>query len=180
VILTLQIIGPAPDNPREEMRHTFDEIGGALGRETDNAWVLPHPRVSALHAVISSRDGVFYIEDRSTNGTCLNSPQNRLARHRPHALSGGDHLFIGPYEIQVSIKVGRPADPYRTAGRADPFTDEDPFQLPPAGREVSRLVSSPAFDSETVDPIELLEEHPDDPSRKQREARWRGISITCP
>ena len=44
-------------------RHTFHEDGGSIGRETDNTWVLPHSKVSGLHAVITFRNAVFYIED---------------------------------------------------------------------------------------------------------------------
>jgi predicted component of type VI protein secretion system len=49
-------------------RHTFHEDGGSIGREADNTWVLPHSKVSGLHAVITFRNAVFYIEDRSRNG----------------------------------------------------------------------------------------------------------------
>ena len=44
-------------------RQTFSQDGGSIGRERDNSWVLPHAKVSGHHALISYRDGGFYIED---------------------------------------------------------------------------------------------------------------------
>ena len=84
-------------------RQTFHEDGGSIGRETDNTWVLPHSKVSGLHAVITFRNAVFYIEDRSRNGVYINSSKNRLERGRPYALKSGDRILIDPYEIRVSI-----------------------------------------------------------------------------
>src|SRR4051812_44863073 len=52
-------------------RHIFHEDGGSIGRETDNTWVLPHSKVSGLHALITFRNAVFYIEDRSRNGVYI-------------------------------------------------------------------------------------------------------------
>src|SRR3954452_19701634 len=84
-------------------RHTFHEDGGTIGRENDNSWVLPHSKVSGIHAVISHRHGVYYIEDRSRNGVYLNSSKQRLERGRPQPLNSGDRILIDPYEIRVSI-----------------------------------------------------------------------------
>jgi type VI secretion system FHA domain protein len=179
VNLTLQITGPASSHVRGPSHHTFDEAGGRLGRDPDNDWELAHARVSAYHALISWRNGVFYIEDQSTNGTCLNSPQNRLPRGRPHALSPGDRLFIGPYEIQVSLTDGRAAE-RRSAGRGSAL-DTDPFQRISSGDEIASVVSGPAFDSETVDPMVLLGEIPGNseakPARTPHAEDLEGASL---
>jgi type VI secretion system protein ImpI len=100
VILILEVTSPPMTGAA---RHTFHEDGGRIGRESDNSWVLPHSKVSGLHAVISCREGVYYIEDRSRNGVYLNSSKNRLERGRPHPLNSGDRLVIDPYEIKVTI-----------------------------------------------------------------------------
>jgi type VI secretion system FHA domain protein len=103
VTLSLEITSPQPTSGAAS-RQTFHEDGGSIGREIDNSWVLPHSKVSGHHAVISYRNAVYYIEDRSRNGVCLNSSKNRLERGRAYALKSGDRILIDPYEIRVSIE----------------------------------------------------------------------------
>jgi type VI secretion system FHA domain protein len=149
VTLSLEITSPNLDGAH---RHTFDETGGTIGRHPDNSWVLPHPKVSAHHAVIACRKRVFTIEHHSTNGIGLRSTRNqrtrlaaiepevvRLTRGRAYSLNSGDVLFIGPYEIRVSV---RSAD-RDAADRVRASNTEESFP----GLMV---------DSDTVDPIQLL------------------------
>jgi type VI secretion system FHA domain protein len=167
VLLSLQIISPASANVSSS-RHAFDETGGSIGRESDNAWVLPHSKVSGHHAVITYRDPDFYIEDTSRNGVFLNSSKNRLPRGQPQPLKSGDRLLIEPYEIRVSITHDRadhaPASVAPMAGRppalhgrdADPFGDDDPFAAaPPLGAPAERP-SPDAMSRQELDPLELL------------------------
>ena len=86
--LTLKITASSGTKPAET-RHVFTEAGGIIGRAGGNSWVLPHNKVSAKHALISFRNGVFYIQDKSRNGTSVNSPENRLVADRPYALKAG-------------------------------------------------------------------------------------------
>jgi type VI secretion system protein ImpI len=147
VILTLEVMSSQLAKLGGASRRTFREEGGSVGRDSDNSLVLPHPKVSGHHAVISHRNGVFYIEDRSTNGVCLNSPEKRLVRGRPHALEAGDRILIGPYEIRVSITRDRDDEP-------------NPFDLDSAApRPIdSSGLESPAAEiaGEALDPLELL------------------------
>ena len=85
-----------------------------------------HDKVSSRHALISFRDGVFFIQDISRNGVSLNSPDNRLDRERPYALKAGDVIFIEPYEIDVSVG----ARPERQA--FPPLAEDDPSARPPS------------------------------------------------
>jgi type VI secretion system protein len=165
VTLTLELTSPQSAGAS---RHTFHEDGGSIGRESGNAWVLPHSKVSASHAVITHRDGVFYIEDRSRNGVALNSSKNRLARGRPYALTSGDRILIDPYEIRVSIareqsdrpepaagSLGVPRDVDSRFDASDPF-DLDPFASAPVA---SSRRPSPDADvaNQELDPLELLD-----------------------
>jgi len=156
VILTLEITSSSSSSSLDgsESRQMFDAAGGSLGRDTDNSWVLPHPKVSAHHAVITCQGGVFYIEDRSTNGVCVNTTRNRLTRNRPYALKSGDYLLIEPYEIRVSVSRDDRDAAGHFAGAADPFGNEDPFgeSLEPSGRPFP----PPDLGGETVDPLKLL------------------------
>lgn len=155
MILTLEITSSSSSSlDGGASRQTFDAAGGSLGRDTDNSWVLPHPKVSAHHAVITCHGGVFYIEDRSTNGVCVNTTKNRLTRNRPYALKSGDYLLIEPYEIRVSVSGDDRDAAGHFAGAADPFGNDDPFgeSLEASGRPFP----PPDLGGETVDPLKLL------------------------
>jgi type VI secretion system FHA domain protein len=118
VILTLEVMGPRDGTPRGEDRKVFKAAGGTIGRLPDNDWVLTDPYVSSRHARIRYANGVFQIEDTSTNGVFINSPDNRIERGQPYILKSGDRIFIDPYEIRVSV-TAEPAD------EADPFRVDD-------------------------------------------------------
>ena len=176
--LTLEITSPQPGDV--VARCTFHDEGGSIGRETGNAWVLPHSKVSGLHAVISYRNAVYYIEDRSRNGVCLNSSRNRLERGRPYPLTSGDSILIDPYEIRVSVNPAgddrpRPAvenrgggqRPNRQADLSDPFDTADPFAPLPIN---SLGLDTPADDlpRQALDPMELLNLAPPDRAQARK------------
>lgn len=91
----------------------FDERGGSIGRLDSNDWTLPDAEkfVSMRHAVIRYGNGNYYLEDASTNGTFINSPDRSISRSSPECLHEGDRIFIGNYEILVQLirPVARPA-----------------------------------------------------------------------
>lgn len=171
MILTLEVSAPQGTGPGVLRRQAFNEHGGSIGRRNESSWVLPHTKVSGCHALISYRNAVFYIEDKSRNGVFINSPENRLVHGRPYALKSGDRIFIDPYEIDVSI-TGEHNEAVRrqlvdsSDGRSpgvqfngsNPFGTEDPF----AQRGVSLLESSAvtpapeAMGGQEVDPLKLL------------------------
>jgi len=168
VILTLEVTSPRASDPGDVSRHTFSREGGSIGRDRDNSWILPHRRISGHHALISCRNGVYYLEDTSRNGVCLNSPANRLVRGRPYALKVGDSILIDPYEIRVSITPdqsdtpGRGADDWpgvlSTSDQVDVARhseSDDPF-APVAISSSEFDLGSEANAGQTVDPLELL------------------------
>lgn len=124
--LTLELTPSSAAMPGDAAQRSFDEQGGTIGRASSNSWVLTHNKVSGHHAVISFRNGVFYIEDTSRNGVAVNSTENRLVRNRPYALKTGDRIFIEPYEMGVWIEGQTAAAP----PSRDPFANVDPFAAP--------------------------------------------------
>ncbi|MEJ1963378.1 MAG: type VI secretion system-associated FHA domain protein TagH [Gammaproteobacteria bacterium] len=119
----------------------FDERGGCIGRVTGNDWVLPDANnfVSSRHARVSARDGVFFLEDTSSNGTFVNAPDRPVLRGGPQPLCDGDRLYIGDYEIIVQLIPTAPADvAARTPEVAAP-------EAPPSGLGLG-----------TVDPLAAL------------------------
>ena len=90
----------------------FDERGGSIGRVAGNDWVLPDAQnfVSSRHAIVTARGGVFYLEDKSSNSTFINSADQAVSRSDPQPLCDGDRLFIGDYEIIVQLIPSAPAE----------------------------------------------------------------------
>jgi type VI secretion system protein ImpI len=138
MILTLEVTGPEAGKLGPAHRKVFNASGGTIGRVDDNAWVLKDPYVSSHHAVIRFTNGQFYIEDTSTNGTFINTPETRLHRGEPYALKPGDRIIIDPFEIRVSI-AGAPARDVPARPFGDAFGDRpraaapvgDPFRAGP-------------------------------------------------
>jgi type VI secretion system FHA domain protein len=104
MILTLEVTGPQAQEMGAAGRKAFKAIGGTIGRLPDNDWVFPDPYVSGRHALIRYVNGKFFVEDTSTNGVFINSPDNRLSRGQPQQLRDGDLLYIDAYQINVSIQ----------------------------------------------------------------------------
>lgn len=86
----------------------FDSVGGNIGRSTDNDWVLPDPQrfVSAHHARIHFRDGLYVLEDTSTNGVFINDDDRPIARRGAHVLQNGDILRFGEYQVVAMVEAG--------------------------------------------------------------------------
>ncbi|MFC4310141.1 type VI secretion system-associated FHA domain protein TagH [Steroidobacter flavus] len=104
MILTLEVTGPQAQAMGAAGRKIFKALGGTIGRLPDNDWVFPDPYVSGRHALIRYVNGKYFVEDTSTNGVFINSPDNRLTRGQPQQLRDGDLLYIDAYQINVSIQ----------------------------------------------------------------------------
>ena len=176
--LTLEVTGPQAGALGAASRKIFDAVGGTIGRLADNSWSLPDPYVSSRHAVIRYRDGTYYIEDTSTNGVFVNSPDNQLVKGQPYALHSGDWIFIEPYEIRVSITsdapksasspfdgffgpVPGPSTPPGDLRVSDPFGDPLPPPMPgrSRGMPAADIFGSPdplPVVDEEVDPLKAL------------------------
>jgi type VI secretion system FHA domain protein len=103
MILTLEVIGEQAQDLGAAGRKTFNAIGGTIGRLPDNDWVFPDPYVSGRHALIRYLNGKYFIEDTSTNGVFVNTPDHRISRTESHQLHDGDVVFIDAYQIKCTI-----------------------------------------------------------------------------
>jgi len=94
----------------------------AIGRSSDNDWVLPDPErlVSSQHCVIQYKDGRYYLTDNSTNGVELVNAGIRLRRGNSELLQDGELIRIGDYEIQARIDFNMQAID------SQPFADDSP------------------------------------------------------
>ena len=156
MILTLEVTGPQEGVLRAELRKEFQAAGGTIGRLPDNDWVLPDPYVSSRHARIRFQNGAFLLEDTSTNGVFINSPDNRLVRGQPYTLKSGDRIFIEPYEIKASIAAQPAAAPSDPFGLDDPFASPAPKARMPENAMLGDLVPESDQSPGDVDPLSLL------------------------
>jgi type VI secretion system protein len=113
VALQLRIISDHRRLLGDRSSVVFDSAGGNIGRSTDNDWVLPDPQrfVSAHHARVHFRDGLYILEDTSTNGVFINDDERPVAKRGAHVLQNGDILRLGEYQV-VAMLESRPPEPY--------------------------------------------------------------------
>lgn len=114
--LILAVAGRQAAQFGSRSRRTFEAAGGSIGRSEDCDWVLSASGVSRVHAMIRYLNGMYFIEDRSTNGMLLNDAP--LIKGDPSALKDGDRLLIDTFEVEVRLQdaAAAPAMP----GMSDP------------------------------------------------------------
>jgi len=175
--LTLKIVSPTTLPQGQEDQCVFDELGGSIGRKTQNDFVLIDPErfISSKHASIEYKQGKFFITDTSTNGVFLNNGSNPLGVNHSQELANGDKINIGDYQMQVivneqastqsTINPGWEPEPIASE-LEDPFAQFDQAIPPPAaqgfdqGFNAELDLANPFADSgvdASVDPLALLD-----------------------
>lgn len=82
------------------VRYDIRDLPFSIGRSSDRDLVIEQATVSGDHAVITREDGKYFIRDNSTNGTYLNSEENRISFSE---LNDGDRLFFDQYCYTFSV-----------------------------------------------------------------------------
>src|SRR6516162_3006178 len=79
----------------------------AIGRGTDNDWVLadPEKHLSCQHCTVEEHDGRYAITDISRNGVFVNGAEKPLGHGCTYPLNNGDRIIIGDYELAVEIET---------------------------------------------------------------------------
>jgi type VI secretion system FHA domain protein len=169
MILTLEVIGEQAEDLGAASRKVFNGIGGTIGRLPDNDWVFPDPYVSGRHALIRYLNGKYFIEDTSTNGVFINTPDNRLSRTQAQQLRNGDVIFIDAYRIRVSIEN----DP-EAPDRKDPFAG-----LRPQAKATPRRAPEPPPGEDRTASM-ALRDPDDDGESGEHGTQWFGSSEMSP
>ena len=108
----------------------------SIGRNKKNDLVIDEPTVSGDHAVVSQKDGKFFITDSSSsNGTFLNDEDNQIDSSELHS---GDKLFFDSFcytfhsdsedaeeECSRTVVVSRKKDTDTPVPDAEPVPDLD-------------------------------------------------------
>jgi type VI secretion system protein ImpI len=101
--LILAVQGEQAERFGSRRQRIFDGCDGSIGRSEDCDWVLSADGVSRLHALVRYLNGLYFIEDRSTNGVLLNGTP--LRKGEPAALNDGDRLQIDAFEVSVQVSA---------------------------------------------------------------------------
>ncbi|WP_186180607.1 type VI secretion system-associated FHA domain protein TagH [Burkholderia gladioli] len=149
--LTLAVQGERAERLAQREQR-FDRRDGSIGRADDCDWVLGAEGVSRLHALIRYLNGLYFVEDRSTNGMLLNGAP--LRKGDPAALRDGDRLQIDTFEI--AVRLGG-----ETGGNWQARTDRAPTapvststpRVPPAPAGAAAMSSSSS--AENREPLDL-------------------------
>lgn len=140
--LTLQIENFAVLDDGGPVSLQVPATGLQVGRGGGMGWVLPDAsrHISGHHFDVFQREGTWFLQDRSTNGTFLQGHRHRL--DGPHALTHGDRFQVGQYlivalmdapEDAAPVQVGS-LPPYRGGFAApEPPQREDDFWSVPGG-----------------------------------------------
>eukprot|EP01132_Coremiostelium_polycephalum_P018678 gene18678-22250_t len=123
--------GPAESAPA--LRKVFDGVGGVIGRGGGCDWTLPDTsrQVSGRHAVISYRDGRYFLTDISSNGTRLAGRSERLHEGQQQPIDDGAVFQLGPLSIRarlVSPPLGQGQDGLHRLIPDDAFLELDPLR----------------------------------------------------
>lgn len=141
--------------PTDLCQKTFKQAGGMIGRGEDCDWVIPDRKrhLSNHHALVSFRDGAFFLTDISNNGIRGGANGARLRKGEAELIEHGSVYVLGDFEIRArlvrdpatyDVEVGRP----QAAGSIipdDAFLELDPLnalcQQDRAYSQIDQLIS---------------------------------------
>ena len=155
------------------VKKTFNEDGGTIGRGKNKDWVLPDPNhhISNSHAIIDFHQGAYYIVDTSTNGVFINDSRVPLGKNNRLKLNEGDYIFIGEYEIAVSLEsedAVSAASPENSATLFDDYQGDIPASMDPLDLISSK--KSKKAEEEKVYDDNLMQDRADDHLKDQAPA----------
>ncbi len=134
--------------PGQAVERQLDQGVLTIGRGPENDWVLPDPErlVSSLHCTITSRDGVYYLTDNSTNGVLLVNSSQRLRKGSSERLQDGELIRLGEYDILVSMDAiaGFSSSSAASGIATDPSTSFDALMSRQVGA-ATPMPSTPVF-----------------------------------
>ncbi|MCQ4326864.1 type VI secretion system-associated FHA domain protein TagH [Stutzerimonas stutzeri] len=135
--LVFDMVGAQQFVPGLLTTKTFKQAGGVIGRAEGCDWVIPDRKrvLSGRHAVISYRDGAFFLTDTSSNGIQLKDSGASLVKGQPQRVEHGNVYCLGDFEIRARLvqdpalfegDIGRP-QPAGSIIPDDAFLDLDPL-----------------------------------------------------
>jgi type VI secretion system protein ImpI len=92
--------------PTELSSKTFKQAGGVIGRGEDCDWSIPDQKrhLSNHHALVSYRDGGFFLTDTSSNGIQDGDSGARLRKGEPRRIEHGSVYQLGDFQIRARLR----------------------------------------------------------------------------
>jgi type VI secretion system FHA domain protein len=151
--LTLRLSPEAPF-PRGVPREVTLESGRmVIGRGPECGWILPDPErnISKLHCYVEVDEDGCRLTDTSGNGVYVNGSAQKIGKGNSTALSDGDRLALGRYEVFVEVDAG--------LAQRGVSADSDPFPNDPLKENAPQLRTPQIgniFDRDEMDPVSPL------------------------
>ena len=91
--------------PAHLCQKTFTQAGGTIGRALDCDWVMPNGdrHVSKYHALITYRDGTFYLTDTSSNGMRDGQSGAYLPKDQAIRIESGSTFVLSSVQIRARL-----------------------------------------------------------------------------
>lgn len=86
-------------------RKTFEGGGGVIGRGVGCDWIIPdaHRLISSHHALVSYREGHYFLTDISSNGITVSGSMERLDKGQARLITEGEVYQLGQLEIRARL-----------------------------------------------------------------------------
>lgn len=148
-------------------RKTFNGVGGVIGRGASCDWVIADPSrvLSSRHALVTYRDGRYFLTDISSNGTRLQDSGERLREGHAQPISDGSVFQLG--SLSIRARLAAPSMVADHAGLDSQIPDHAFFELEPLQAleakktDSSRWADVAATDRDHLTALKLVE-----PARK--------------
>lgn len=131
----------------------LDRDLATLGRREDNAYVVPDPRVSRVHAELRKEGGTVIVTDLgSSAGTKVNNEE----LNGPHALKHGDRVSFGPITATFDDPATAASDAEATVIIEVPKVETGPH-LSPRQQQVLELMAEGLTNAEIGEQLGVTE-----------------------
>lgn len=201
--LILDLVSKEQLSPSLKSSVTFRDAGGTIGRAETASWMLTDRsrHISGVHAEVSYENGVYYLTDRSTNGTYDVNNNARLQKNEEYPIAHGDSFRMGNFVFKARIVQEAAHFEHQHFGETatistlipdDEFLDLDPMaMLDPSpqetGASILQAFSAPGKEYIALDePLDDLEEPFQSPTLvsaaagQQESDMLRELAITNP
>lgn len=138
--LIFDLVSKEQLSPSLKSSVTFRDAGGTIGRAETATWKLTDRsrHISGVHAEVSYDNGVYYLTDRSTNGTFDAGKNARLQKNEDYPIAHGDSFRMGNFIFKARIIQDAERFTHQHFGESanistlipdDEFLDVDPMTM---------------------------------------------------
>lgn len=138
--LIFDLVSKEQLSPSLKSSVTFRDAGGTIGRAETATWTLTDRsrHISGVHAEVSYDNGIYYLTDRSTNGTFDAGKNARLQKNEDYPIAHGDSFRMGNFIFKARIIQDAERFTHQHFGESanisalipdDEFLDVDPMAM---------------------------------------------------